>query len=490
MATDQPKSTAESLHNTLSTHRDLITLVATAILAFVQAIVMRQWSVILAYFFAILMVIGSLIFTFLRRGSRYQNFINRFGNRYVITIYIVMILLAIAFVSYTLTLASLSARRYNIDVDEINLITRFDDRITAFFKFISIASIVIIFLFGLTGWLKKKMSFVFFAVSMFLVLLLGFGYSRIPNYKDFVNSTLQDSAYLEGLEKWDEKNFGEAISLFTRIYVSNKDASDADNALGRVAGAQYRTKQYKDSIKTAAKLIYDYPDSDVREESITTLHWAIYMLGKQVELSTAIDYIKSIQEQYPVREISPIWLGISPEAYQRMIEYEKETEITTDDRKKLTILVDMFSQDRDRDYGLFLLQEYERIIDEMPGSKIIDWAYYARGTEAFIKGNYADAAEYYLDFANHFPYHRWKDDATYKAALSYLRLNNKVRFIELMSEALEYPDGDMIYWINNKIYQETIGLSSNELIDLTKANITSSASVPTCPSGYLFNTSS
>lgn len=195
------------------------------------------------------------------------------------------------------------------------------------------------------------------------------------------------------------------------------------------------------------------------------------MLGQETTLDDASEFLRKINKEYPTRELSPIWLGISRKANAFVVQFEKPPYVSDEDRDKLLKLVSKFPNDPYVNYGLFLLGDYDKIITSNtgPNTEWLDFAYYYKAESTFDRKDYSNAVKYYIDFLHMFSNHRWTDDATYKAGVSYALNGNFQEFLNWMQKVKLLPETYLQQNVKYEVFKQLIGIPSAELSALRNA---------------------
>ena len=198
----------------------------------------------------------------------------------------------------------------NASNQEQKFITLFLRSVSEFSIYISIVSVVVILILSIIGILKKMITPKFGIIALLISLAFTVGNSSFGKIEDQLSTMAKAKKYGEAINLWENGKFQDSIDILYAIYFDDPFADVADDALARIGGAYYKSEDYKSSIFTSAGSLYKYPSSNIRDEIVTTLHWGIYQLGNEMELDAAIEYIEFVKQNYPVPEVSPIWIGI------------------------------------------------------------------------------------------------------------------------------------------------------------------------------------
>ena len=267
--------------------------------------------------------------------------------------------------------------------------------------------------------------------------------------------------YCEALEAYYNQNYEMAEEEFSWIYRADPSSPVSDESLGYVGGSLYWSGQTKEAIETYARILVEYPQSTQRDTVTQSLHWAVYRMGKETSsLRQAVDYLMEMRDLYPTEELSIYWLAISPEIYHVVMAVPFHDvsigcmdspdpdcgDRMSSDLDVLARLVKEYPQERYRDLALFILGQDELAIRTIEQGPFLDHSYYRPAHQAYRNEEYREAIEKYQRFLDHFPNHRWADDAAYRIATSHHNLGQYAAALRYYALAQQLPDGDMQHW--------------------------------------------
>jgi outer membrane protein assembly factor BamD (BamD/ComL family) len=389
-----------------------------------------------------------------RKPSAFAKYrFDRITGDFVVLI-IVMVLAVVASRYYATY--DLNQRLYSVSSDEAAFILEAALVLSKRVGPVLVAFIILAGAIGLfrvvKGWTSRERCVLLMIVAGSL-LFLNWGHSI---YQPVVQVGTASAAYDKALKDWNNGRHKESRIRFQILYERSPLPDIRDDALGRVAGAFYWEGNYRAAVEESCKFIAWYPDSEIYEPMVTTLHWAIYQLGQSEGREKAEQFLHEIATKYGLlcqREASPFWLGISPGAkaasddrFSYMLGGKTSYSLLAEqeDTPWLKQFAHRYPNDKAAEYALFIAKEYDTLIHEYSQSELIDYAYYLRARDAWRRGDIDTAIQYYLELENELPESEYLADAYDDLGLIYEKLGDDYR-------ALDY------YFLRDREYQQKYG---------------------------------
>lgn len=303
--------------------------------------------------------------------------------------------------------------------------------------------------------------------------------------RSVIDQLVASVVYLNAMNDWNNENYADSIEPFRILAERNPIPRLRDDSLGRLGGALYYEQDFVSAVEESCKFLALFPDSDLYERQVTTLHWAIYMMGESLGKELAEERLNEISARYGFvcqAEASPFWLGISPE--KRAASYSPFERDEADlpfpilaERKDYPWLEEFakkYPDQREAEYALFIVEDFGELIDRYPDSVLLDRAHYRRAEEAEKSGRTDLAEQYYQELADEFPDSQYVSNAYSQLASINLERGDyfdSLQYYFLRDEHLEEQygisflfDQDILYLID--IVLETEGLREYLLFDL------------------------
>ena len=106
-----------------------------------------------------------------------------------------------------------------------------------------------------------------------------------------------EANYILALSRLNLKQPEEALKVFQKILRLYPNETDiAKNADIGIAKCQFQIGQYKEAVKSFKLIVYKYPKTDVEFEALL---WLAQYYLKNADVDSAIDFYKSIIEEFP-----------------------------------------------------------------------------------------------------------------------------------------------------------------------------------------------
>lgn len=362
-----------------------------------------------------------------------------------------------------------NTRKYYISQEEFNYLQELASLAFLFISNIPYWFLPIVIGLGVFWLIKKKVHWMFFFCVVFFSVLPTLIVRLVAN-STTLHTVSNTYLYERALDAWYGGNNEKAIDLFREFNRKNRDAPVIPDSLGRIAGAQYKLKKYKDSIITIAELLTTYRADEMVITIRTTLRWDLYKLGEAEGTDRAVAFLRKVQSEYGHRELSPIWIGVPPYLAESDSTQFTRLSIDQQDSKKLEKLVTLFPDDYYADFGLYLLNRYDDIIKKSPPSRILDSAMYAKAEESRAHSfDHITNAQNYLNFAEKFLVHPLRSQAYYYAGLEYQKAGQTELFFKYISYARQDKNSFLTNWIYGDIMKVLVTKNSTELLMLHDA---------------------
>ncbi len=287
---------------------------------------------------------------------------------------------------------------------------------------------------------RKRLSFREVLLPLAIVIIGGL--TITSHFEKKVENYIKAEAYYLAFRKFENLEFESARDVFTALERGSMGEDVGVDVRRVLAESNLNTGNVKESIIGLTALIAQGGYNETSGE-VLLLHTAIYALGKSMPLDDAMRFIDDLKTRYDVKELSPIWLGIDPQNNLHFIwDYVASFEAQPADRMVLRILISKYPSDYYVDLARFAIGEYQYVTDNRPASIFRDWCVYKSAQTAYRKENYDTAIQYYTQFLQEFPNHRWTDDAVLLLAKSYEQNGHPEYALDLLLSKDYFPDGD------------------------------------------------
>jgi tetratricopeptide (TPR) repeat protein len=301
-----------------------------------------------------------------------------------------------------------------------------------------------------------------FAIYILAAVLLLVAHSALRSERPLLEKITLIYARDRAYELFGQGRQLEAKPLFERLLHVEVPGVSKSELKGFLAGVLFAEEEYADSMDLYCSLLLETPHlgETHRANIITSLHQSIYRLAHSIEFESAEEELLETQRNYGARcisESSPFWLAISPELWYYMTEGPGELDICslgsfedflrfqTDqlgadspgahgtemlarmelDRGRLRYLLRQYPDEKYAEHTLYLLGEYDTILEDYQDGTLRHLALYAKGCEAFGHRDFQGAIGAFERFLLEYPSHDWADTAYQRISQSYLQLGDE-----------------------------------------------------------------
>lgn len=244
--------------------------------------------------------------------------------------------------------------------------------------------------------------------------------SITSSFEKTVNNYIQTSAYYFAYQAFWLGEYKQASDIFKTLEDGVRGDSQLQPGIdSMLSQSNLNAGNVKESVAGFAQLVSRGSHLEDSPE-VVLLHTSIYALGKSVPLDDAMKFIEDLQQQYNLREISPIWLGLEPKINLHFLrDYVVLIEANAEDRSLLRLLIVKYPDDYYANLARLAIGECRSVVNQPPSTPLLDWCIYKTAQESYEKQDLENSIKYFSLFLQSFSGHRWTDDAVYRLARSY-----------------------------------------------------------------------
>jgi tetratricopeptide (TPR) repeat protein len=231
------------------------------------------------------------------------------------------------------------------------------------------------------------------------------------------------------------------------------------------------------------------------EQRLLTLSPLIYDIGVILDPDVAFDLVRELNSRFGIPELSPAFLGISPDAVTALLiqpfnyssvhaprlfyKGPRSVELTQADATVLEYLAKDDLRYPYKDFVYFLRGEYDLLKSQYPSSRLVVPSAYSAIRDALRRGAFEECINRADEFRGGYPNNEFADDAQSLKVVALEMLGKPIDAVRAAIDGMRLPDGDMKAWFNDQVF--TImerQMAAADLRQLIRENILPSWRIP------------
>lgn len=286
-----------------------------------------------------------------------------------------------------------------------------------------------------------------------LLALMLTAYVIVPTQLEGVVGEAEGRAYEVGVAMIERGEFTEARHQLIGLVESNRLGPEwIDNVHGRLAQIAFKEGRYVDAADYYARIIGDYPDTDIKESLELSIYWSMYELALRDGLEDSLRSLVVLRERYPELDFQPIWLVLDPPTWQAALSspwnhWLRSTELLSDDEANrvqamLSALGDDDEYALSRTLGLATLGDFASASESAPTIELRQAFAFQAAEAAYSGRDFEDALLLYDEYEEEYPQSAVQDDLLMRRARIFEITYRYDDAIQCAVEAMTAPDGD------------------------------------------------